>query len=114
MQRLRILVCVFVSLLAAASLLYSQGPAATISGTVKDQSGAVLPGASVQVSSQETGRSRTVVTDSGGKYRVPALELGTYKVQASLAGFRTTVKSEVMLTLGSEVVVDLTAEVGQV
>jgi hypothetical protein len=114
MQSLRMLACVFVSLVAAASMVFSQGPAATISGTVKDQSGAVLPGASVQVTSQETGRSRAVVTDSGGKYRVPALELGTYKVQASLAGFRTTVKSDVLLTVGSEVVVDLTAEVGQV
>lgn len=94
--------------------LLAQGTTGTISGTVRDQTGAVLPGASIQVTSQETGRVRTVATDSAGRYRVPSLELGTYSVQASLAGFRTAVKPGIVLTVGSEAVVDLTTEVGQI
>ena len=94
--------------------LLAQGTTGTISGTVRDQTGAVLPNASIQVSNQETGRARTVTTDAGGRYRVASLELGTYTVQASLAGFRTSVKSGIVLTVGSEVIVDLTTEVGQI
>jgi len=97
-----------------ASALLSQGTTGIISGTIRDQTGAVMPGASIQITNQETGRIRTAATDSGGRYRVPALELGILDVQASAAGFRTAVKPGVMLTVGSEVIVDLAMEVGQV
>ena len=92
----------------------AQGSAAAISGMIRDQSGAVLPGAAIQVANQQTGRERNVVTDSEGRYRVPALEVGTYDVQASLAGFKTALQKGVVLTVASEAVVDLALEVGQV
>src|SRR5579885_2305043 len=101
-------------LLFSTVSLFAQGTTGTISGTVKDQTGAVLPGASIQVKNQETGLARTVTTDSAGRYRVPSLELGTYSGEVSMTGFRTTVKSGIVLTVGSEMVVDLTTEVGQV
>ena len=114
MQTLRTLLCGLGLILSAVGMALAQGPSATISGTVRDQTGAVLPGASIQATSQETGRARTSVTDAAGHYRLPALELGTYTVQAQLTGFQTSAKSGVLLTIGSEVIVDLTAEVGQV
>ncbi|OFW38662.1 MAG: hypothetical protein A3J28_09140 [Acidobacteria bacterium RIFCSPLOWO2_12_FULL_60_22] len=91
-----------------------QGTTGAILGVVRDQTGAVLPGTSMQVTHQETGRARTVVTDSGGRYRVPALELGTYTVQATLAGFRSVVRTGVSLTVGMEAEVNLAMEVGAV
>ena len=99
---------------SSVSLALSQGTTAVISGTVRDQSGAVLPGASIQVTHQATGRVRTVSSDSAGRFRFPALELGTYEAKASLPGFRTVIQSGVALTVDSEAVVDLALEVGQV
>src|ERR1700757_3692104 len=106
--------------IAAISLLflitltaYSQGTTATISGVVRDQTGAVLPGVSIQVTNKDTGVARTTLTDEAGRYRLPALDSGTYTVQGSLQGFRTAIKEGVVLTLGSEAVVDLTTQVGQ-
>src|SRR3954469_14347211 len=81
-------------------VLFAQGTTGTISGTVRDQTGAVLPAANVQVTQQETRGARTLPTDSSGHYRVSSLDVGTYAVQASLSGFRTTVKSGVVVTVG--------------
>ena len=111
---MRKLLATLVLFVIGVSLAMAQGTTATILGTVRDQTGAVLPGVNVQVSNLETGRVRNVATDAGGRYRVPALELGSYSVQGSLAGFRTFSKSGVVLTIGSEVVVDLAMEVGQI
>ena len=105
---------ILLTVFASPAALLSQGTTGIISGTVRDQTGAVMPGASIQITNQETGRIRTATTDPGGRYRVPALELGPFDVQASAAGFRTAVKPGGMLTVGSEVIVDLAMEVGQV
>ena len=57
-------------------LAFAQVNTATISGTLHDSSGAVLPGASVTIVNQETGISRTVITNETGRYSAPALALG--------------------------------------
>ena len=54
-------------------LLFAQVNTATISGTVHDESGAVLPGATVMIQNQDTGISRTAVTNETGRYSAPAL-----------------------------------------
>src|SRR5881628_2844931 len=100
-------------LLFTAGGLYSQAPTATISGIVRDQTGAVLPGVSIQVVNRETGSVRMAMTDEAGRYRVPALEAGTYAIEGTLTGFRKVVKEGVAMTVGSQAVVDLTTEVGQ-
>src|SRR5690242_19874488 len=100
-------------LLSLKLTAYPQGTTAVISGIIRDQTGAVLPGVSVQVTNRDTGVSRTTMTDEAGRYRVSALDAGTYTVQGSLSWFRTVVKDGVTLTVGSQVVVDLTTEVGQ-
>src|SRR5256885_396659 len=103
-RTMRTSIAVFLLSVTSAFYLGAQGPAGTISGTVHDQSGAVLPGVSVQIKNQETGRIRNATTDPGGRYRVTALELGTYEVQAGLSGFRTAVRPGVVITVGSEAV----------
>ncbi|HEY4355244.1 MAG TPA: TonB-dependent receptor [Acidobacteriaceae bacterium] len=85
---------------------------ATISGTVKDSSGAVVPEAMVVVLDQDTGISRTIKSDSHGHYSVPALPLGNYRVTGSHQGFATEVRSGIVLTVGAEAVVDLPLTVG--
>ena len=62
-----------------------------ITGTIADQVGGVLPGVTVVVRNQETGVSRTVVTNDVGFYNVQSLKPGTYSVTASLDGFKTGV-----------------------
>jgi carboxypeptidase family protein/TonB-dependent receptor-like protein len=96
-------------------LAFAQVNTATISGTVHDSSGAVLPGASVTIVNQETGISRTVVSNETGRYAAPALSLGNnYQVTAELAGFQSQVRSGIALTVGREAVVDFTLSVGAV
>jgi Carboxypeptidase regulatory-like domain len=67
----------FFALIALGTgLTFAQGPTATIMGTVKDASGAVLQGAAVSVRHVGTGLTRAVVTDASGSYRVPSLPVG--------------------------------------
>ena len=77
----------------SAQLALAQVNTATISGTVHDESGAVLPGANVVIQNQDTGISRTVITNETGRYSAPALGLGAYQVTVQLSGFQTQVRS---------------------
>src|SRR6267142_2612291 len=97
-----------------AQLAFAQVNTATISGTVRDASGAVLPGVSVVIQNQDTGISRTGTTNETGRYSAPALGLGNYQVTAQLQGFQSQVRSGIALTVGREVVVDFTLAVGAV
>src|SRR5690349_376865 len=72
---------------------------ATITGTVKDTSGAVLPGVTVEVSSPVLiEKTRTAVTDGSGQYRIVDLRAGTYSVVFTLTGFNTVKRDGVELT----------------
>jgi hypothetical protein len=93
---------------------HAQQTMGTISGTVSDSSGAVLPGANVLILNEETGISRTVTTNEAGRYVAPALGLGQYKVTASLQGFQTGVRSGIVLTVGREAVVNFQLAVGAI
>jgi carboxypeptidase family protein/TonB-dependent receptor-like protein len=101
-------------LLLAATTGSAQVTTATISGTVKDSTGAVLPGAKVVLLNEETGISRTVQADAAGRYSAPSLSLGNYRVTATLEGFQTEVRRGIVLTVGREAVVDLALSVGAV
>ena len=70
----------------------------TISGTISDSTGAVLPGAAVNLKSVEKGISRTVTTDEGGRYRAAELALGSYEIRVEVAGFQTVTRSGITLT----------------
>ena len=73
-------------ILLGGHLVSAQVTTATISGVVQDSSGAVIPGVSVAVKNIDTGVSRTITTDEGGRYVVPDLSLGNYEVEAQLPG----------------------------
>jgi carboxypeptidase family protein len=87
---------------------------AQISGTARDQSGAVLPGVEVTVTQINTGISRNTVTNETGSYVLSNLPLGPYKLEAGLPGFRTFVQNGIALQVNSNPVINPVLEVGQV
>src|SRR5213083_731085 len=87
---------------------------AQISGTVKDASGAVLPGVEVTATQTETGIARSTVSNQTGSYVLPNLPLGPYKLEASLPGFRTFVQTGIVLQVNSNPTINIALQVGQV
>src|ERR1700722_12459306 len=85
--------------LALPSGLFAQGQTGTIAGTVKDATGAVLPGVTVEAASPALiEKTRTVVTDGQGEYKIIDLRAGTYTVTFSLSGFSTVKREGIELT----------------
>src|SRR5689334_10910337 len=93
---------------------FGQGSTATLTGTVKDVSGAVLPGAAVTVKHLETGLARSAQADSGGGFSIPSLPVGEYEVTAEKMGFRREVRRGITLVVAQQAVVDLTLQVGSI
>src|SRR5262245_5099800 len=87
---------------------------AQISGVVRDQTGAVLPGVDVTITHTETGLSRNAATDETGSYTLTSLPVGPYRLEVSLPGFRTYVQTGIVLQVNSNPVVNAVLEVGQV
>src|SRR5581483_12085579 len=87
---------------------------AQINGTVKDQSGAVLPGVDIMVVQTDTGIIRSTVTNETGSYALPNLALGPYRLEASLPGFRTYRQTGIVLQVDSNPVININLEIGQV
>src|SRR2546423_3596322 len=110
-MRLKVILGV-VLLIARASLAVAQITSATISGTIKDETGGVLPGVDVVVSNLDTGLTRSVVTDSNGYFAVPGLAPGRYEARASLQGFRTGVQNGIALAVAQEAGLNLVLKVG--
>src|SRR5437868_12889070 len=112
----RRIVCVFsvgVLCFFACALTWAQATA-QISGTVKDQTGAVLPGVEVTATQTDTGIPRTAVTNETGSYVLPNLSIGPYRLEASLPGFRTYAQTGIVLQVNGSPVINVTLAVGQV
>jgi len=106
-----------VSLLLSFFLMCSAGWAqstAQINGSVKDQTGAVLPGVEVTATQTATGAKRTAVTDETGAFILATLPIGPYMIEAALPGFKTYVQTGVVLQVNSNPTVNVVLEVGQV
>jgi Carboxypeptidase regulatory-like domain len=108
----RALVCL-VPLLAAAAAA-AQSTTGSISGSVHDQSKAVLPGVTVEVRNVETGATRSIVTDVVGRYRALNLAPGRYTITAELSGFTKIAVNDVVVQIGRDVPIDLTLSVAGV
>src|SRR5438309_7996939 len=92
---------------------FSQASQGTIQGTVFDQTGGVIPGATVTVIDVARGVTRALSTDSAGQYVAPSLNPGTYTVRAEAKGFRTIEHSGVLVEVGQTIRVDLTVQPGE-
>jgi hypothetical protein len=97
--------------LTASAPLWAQG--AGVSGKVSDSTGATVPGATVTVTSTETGSTRVVGTDDGGNFRAVALAVGPAEIRAEKTGFKAAVRIGIDLAVGQDAVVNLTLEVGE-
>ncbi len=105
------------SLLALVSLpqlLSAQVTTASIFGTVKDATDAVLPRVTVTAKNVSTALSRSVTTDDQGRYRVPDLPVGSYDVRASQPGFKEFVRTGITLIVGQEAAINIVMQVGNV
>jgi hypothetical protein len=87
---------------------------AQISGTIKDQSGAVLPGVEVIATQTDTGIVRNTITNETGSYLLPNLATGPYRMEATLPGFRTFVQTGIVLQVNGNPVINPVLEVGQI
>jgi hypothetical protein len=116
-MKLCIVLLVFVNLatsIAGADYAYAQVSGATLTGTVKDASGAVIPDAQVSATNVATGVNRKVVTDTAGFYTMSNILPGDYQVLVSATGFTSQARSPITLTVGAHQVLDSTMQVGQV
>ena len=90
----------------------AQAPTGVISGTVVDQSGAVMGNATVTITEKATGTVRSLTTNNEGLYSAPALLAGEYEVRSEAPGFRSLVRQAVV-TAGNTVTVDMQMALGQ-
>jgi hypothetical protein len=116
-EKLSASACVFVVLavsILGAGKAYAQVAGATLTGTVKDSSGAVIPNAQVVITDVDTGVIREVSSGSAGLYAGPNLLPGNYEIRVTAQGFRIQVQRGITLTVGSQQVLDITMQVGQI
>ena len=105
--------CGFLFSWAAWAAVWAQSTA-QLSGTVRDQSGAVSPGVEVKATQTATGLERSVLTNETGSYILPNLPVGPYKLEASLTGFRTFAQTGIVLQVNANPVLNIVLEIGQV
>jgi len=101
------LVILFISVPA-----FSQGNTGRILGTVFDQSGGTIAGATVSVIDTDRGVTRTLTTDDAGEYNAPNLTPGNYTVRAEAKGFKKLERQSIVLEVGKEVRIDITVQPG--
>src|SRR4029453_15435346 len=96
MLRLRIPAILMLAALCAGTA-QAQVDTGTILGTVRDQSGAVVPGATVSVREAKTNALTTVITGATGNYVATPLRIGTYTISVELVGFKTDTREGIVL-----------------
>jgi hypothetical protein len=114
MKRVRIIVFLGLLGFAANSTNVWAQATAQISGTVRDQSGAVLPGVEVAATQTDTGIIRSTITNETGFFILPTLAVGPYRLEATLPGFRTFVQTGIVLQVNRDLVINAVLEVGQI
>lgn len=99
-------------LVGVPARLSAQVVGATMSGTVTDTSGGVVPDANISVKNVATGIIRLAVTNGSGLYTVPNLQPGPYEITAAASGFNTDVRKGITLNVGQELVLNFTLKAG--
>jgi len=109
---MRIRALATIVLLAAPAL--AQITTADLVGTIRDGTGAVVPGAQVTTTNEATGLSRSTVSDATGNYLITQLQPGTYVLSVELTGFRRYVRSGIELQVNQRAQIDVTLQLGEV
>ena len=95
------------ALILAPALAAAQGTTGSISGSVIDESKAVMPGVTITVVNVDTGLERVQVTDAEGRYRILDLPPGQYTVKTELTGFAPVLRSDLTVAIGRDLLVDI-------
>src|SRR5262249_32701750 len=114
MKKIFVLPAIFCVLVFATSALWAQANRATITGTVTDASGAVVPGADVVVTNVDTGVATKAVSNSDGIYVAPNLPPGKYSVEFTREGFQTLKRAQITLESTEVARLDAALQVGAV
>ncbi len=108
------LLCAVGTLVLFATLADAQVDTGTILGTVRDNSGAIVPAATVTVRNEGTSFTETTNTSSAGTYTFTALRIGTYSVEVGHPGFQRQLRTGLQLNIQQQLVVDFDLAIGQV
>jgi Carboxypeptidase regulatory-like domain/TonB dependent receptor-like, beta-barrel len=103
---------VLAGILLFASTVSAQVDTGTILGTVRDGTGAVIPGVAISLTNEDTKVTQTGVTDERGNYLFAALRVGSYALTAELQGFKKVLHEHLTLNIQQRLALDLTMEVG--
>ncbi|MGA9670892.1 MAG: carboxypeptidase-like regulatory domain-containing protein, partial [Terracidiphilus sp.] len=107
-------VFVWILILCAGTVAFSQGGRGSISGLITDPSGAIIPGAKVTTKDHATGISTSTVSTAAGLYSFVSLNPGNYEVSVSLKGFETVTQDNITVTVDQTSTVNLALPVGSV
>jgi hypothetical protein len=102
------------SFVVNGSAALAQTPTATITGQVRDASGAAIPGVRVSAKNVQTNIEREAVTSENGDYTIPLLSIGAYQVSIEKQGFKKAVQTGLVLQVDQKARLDFTLQVGQV
>jgi hypothetical protein len=102
----------YLALLADVTPAPAQVVGASLSGSVRDESGAGLPGAMVLIQNRETGAERKLLSDEDGRYSAPSISVGNYQVSVAKTGFTSQLKTGIDLVVGQSSTVDFVLPVG--
>jgi len=114
MRKGKVLFAVLLALLAIALVPAAQAQTATVSGTISDQTGAVVPGVSVTAQNKDTNVTRTSNSDESGTYRITNLVPGFYDFTVAKTGFRTIKYTQLQLNVSQSLTLDVKIEVSAV
>ena len=103
---------VVVLLMAYGTAAAQVGSTAQISGTVKDESGSVLPGADVTAVQTETGFKRSAVSNETGSFTLSNLPIGPYRLDVALSSFRSLTRTGIVLQVNTNPVIEVVLPVG--
>ena len=98
----------------SASTILAQSSSGTFLGTVRDSTGAIIPGATVSILNQETGFRREIVSNSAGEYELPYVPLGNYTVTCKSKGFKSVDRTGINLQVDQKAKLDFSLSVGEV
>ena len=104
----------FGALVFSGAVVYAQTGQGTLTGSITDSSGAVIPAVAVVVKNQNTGFTYNAVTNEEGIYRVPYLNAGMYEVSYEATGFRRLVRNDIPIRSTETLGLDVTMEIGNV
>ena len=111
---LRIFLCLLMLLLAAGTAAWAQAGRGSISGTITDPTGALVPGAKVTALDHATGIAQSTVATGAGLYSFVSLNPGSYEITASSTGFESVARDNVTVSVDQVSVVNVALQVGKV